>query len=44
MHTRDLIKRGVKAEKLALVQAWEEAPSTSGYGMSASQRNANGSS
>ena len=24
MHTRDLIKRGVKVEKLALVQAWEE--------------------
>jgi AhpD family alkylhydroperoxidase len=24
MHTRDLINRGVKAEKLALVQAWEE--------------------
>ncbi|MDB5503466.1 MAG: hypothetical protein JWR89_3368 [Tardiphaga sp.] len=24
MHTRDLIKRGVKIEKLALVQAWEE--------------------
>lgn len=25
MHTRDLIKRGVKVEKLALLQAWEEA-------------------
>ena len=25
MHTRDLIKRGVKIEKLALVQAWPEA-------------------
>jgi AhpD family alkylhydroperoxidase len=24
MHTRDLIKRGVKIEKLALVQAWRE--------------------
>jgi AhpD family alkylhydroperoxidase len=24
MHTRDLIKRGVKIEKLALVQAWAE--------------------
>jgi AhpD family alkylhydroperoxidase len=24
MHTRDLIKKGVKIEKLALVQAWEE--------------------
>jgi AhpD family alkylhydroperoxidase len=24
MHTRDLLKRGVKAEKLALVQAWRE--------------------
>jgi AhpD family alkylhydroperoxidase len=24
MHTRDLIKRGVKTEKLALVQAWVE--------------------
>jgi AhpD family alkylhydroperoxidase len=24
MHTRDLIKRGVKIEKLALLQAWEE--------------------
>jgi AhpD family alkylhydroperoxidase len=24
MHTRDLIKRGVKIEKIALVQAWEE--------------------
>src|SRR6201996_1304039 len=23
-HTRDLIKKGVKIEKLALVQAWEE--------------------
>jgi AhpD family alkylhydroperoxidase len=27
MHTRDLIKRGVKAEKLALVQAWQEGGS-----------------
>jgi AhpD family alkylhydroperoxidase len=25
MHTRDLIKRGVKIDKLALVQAWAEA-------------------
>lgn len=25
MHTRDLIKKGVKVEKLALVQAWREA-------------------
>jgi AhpD family alkylhydroperoxidase len=25
MHTRDLIKKGVKIEKLALVQAWHEA-------------------
>lgn len=25
MHTRDLLKRGVKIEKLALVQAWREA-------------------
>jgi AhpD family alkylhydroperoxidase len=25
MHTRDLIKKGVKVEKLALLQAWEEA-------------------
>ncbi|MBO4120503.1 carboxymuconolactone decarboxylase family protein [Cupriavidus gilardii] len=25
MHTRDLLKRGVKVEKLALVQAWAEA-------------------
>jgi AhpD family alkylhydroperoxidase len=25
MHTRDLIKKGVKIEKLALVQAWTEA-------------------
>src|SRR4051812_24834455 len=24
MHTRDLIKQGVKVEKLALLQAWEE--------------------
>jgi len=24
MHTRDLLKRGVKLEKLALVQAWQE--------------------
>lgn len=27
MHTRDLIKKGVKVEKLALVQAWHEAGS-----------------
>ncbi|HEV2675489.1 MAG TPA: carboxymuconolactone decarboxylase family protein [Aliidongia sp.] len=27
MHTRDLLKRGVKVEKLALVQAWEEGGS-----------------
>jgi AhpD family alkylhydroperoxidase len=27
MHTRDLIKRGVKIEKLALLQAWAEAGS-----------------
>ncbi len=27
MHTRDLIKNGVKIEKLALVQAWEEGGS-----------------
>jgi AhpD family alkylhydroperoxidase len=27
MHTRDLIKMGVKVEKLALVQAWEEGGS-----------------
>jgi AhpD family alkylhydroperoxidase len=27
MHTRDLIKQGVKIEKIALVQAWEEAGS-----------------
>jgi AhpD family alkylhydroperoxidase len=27
MHTRDLIKRGVKVEKLALVQAWKESGS-----------------
>lgn len=27
MHTRDLIKKGVKIEKLALVQAWQEAGS-----------------
>ncbi len=27
MHTRELIKRGVKIEKLALVQAWEEGGS-----------------
>ena len=27
MHTRELIKRGVKTEKLALVQAWEEGGS-----------------
>ena len=25
MHTRDLIKKGVEIEKLALVQAWQEA-------------------
>jgi AhpD family alkylhydroperoxidase len=25
MHTRDLLKKGVKIEKLALVQAWKEA-------------------
>lgn len=25
MHTRDLVKKGVKIEKLALVQAWREA-------------------
>src|SRR6187200_1513971 len=25
MHTRDLIKKGMKIEKLALVQAWAEA-------------------
>jgi AhpD family alkylhydroperoxidase len=25
LHTRDLVKRGVKLEKLALVQAWREA-------------------
>jgi AhpD family alkylhydroperoxidase len=25
MHTRDLLKKGQKVEKLALVQAWEEA-------------------
>jgi alkylhydroperoxidase family enzyme len=25
MHTRDLLKRGEKIEKLALVQAWREA-------------------
>lgn len=25
MHTRDLLKQGVKIEKLALLQAWEEA-------------------
>jgi AhpD family alkylhydroperoxidase len=25
MHTRDLLNKGVKVEKLALVQAWEEA-------------------
>lgn len=25
MHTRDLLKKGVKVEKLALVQAWREA-------------------
>ncbi|CAG9229732.1 Alkylhydroperoxidase [Paraburkholderia sabiae] len=25
MHTRDLLKKGVKLEKLALVQAWREA-------------------
>lgn len=27
MHTRELVKRGVKLEKLALVQAWEEGGS-----------------
>ncbi len=27
MHTRDLLKKGVKVEKLALVQAWNEAGS-----------------
>jgi AhpD family alkylhydroperoxidase len=27
MHTRDLLKKGVKIEKLALVQAWSEAGS-----------------
>ena len=27
MHTRDLIKRGISIEKLALVQAWKEASS-----------------
>src|SRR5688572_9119188 len=27
MHTRDLVKKGVKIEKLALLQAWEEAGS-----------------
>jgi AhpD family alkylhydroperoxidase len=27
MHMRDLVKKGVKIEKLALVQAWEEAGS-----------------
>ena len=27
MHTRELLKRGVKAEKLALVQAWAEGGS-----------------
>ncbi|OTG88285.1 alkylhydroperoxidase [Acinetobacter sp. ANC 4558] len=25
MHTRDLLKKGVKIEKIALVQAWQEA-------------------
>ena len=25
MHTRDLLKKGVKIEKIALLQAWEEA-------------------
>ncbi|WP_332671975.1 carboxymuconolactone decarboxylase family protein [Aromatoleum sp.] len=25
MHTRDLIKKGIKVEKLALVQVWQEA-------------------
>jgi AhpD family alkylhydroperoxidase len=25
MHTRDLIKKGIKIEKLALVQVWQEA-------------------
>jgi AhpD family alkylhydroperoxidase len=27
MHTRDLVKKGVKVEKLALLQAWKEAGS-----------------
>lgn len=27
MHTRDLARKGVRLEKLALVQAWREAPS-----------------
>jgi AhpD family alkylhydroperoxidase len=27
MHTRDLLKKGVKVEKLALLQAWQEAGS-----------------
>jgi AhpD family alkylhydroperoxidase len=27
MHTRDLLKKGIKVEKIALVQAWEEAGS-----------------
>ena len=27
MHTRELVKRGVKLEKLALLQAWEEGGS-----------------
>ena len=27
MHTRDLVKKGVKIEKIALVQAWEEGGS-----------------
>jgi len=26
MHSRDLLKRGVKVEKLVLLQAWREAP------------------
>jgi AhpD family alkylhydroperoxidase len=28
MHTRDLIKKGMKKEQLALVQAWAEAGSS----------------
>ncbi|MBL8643258.1 MAG: carboxymuconolactone decarboxylase family protein [Rhodospirillaceae bacterium] len=30
MHTRDLVKKGIKLEKLALVQAWPEAGSLFG--------------